>query len=185
MNQMIQCIFSIHSLEVSPHQLKEGLERVGVRNYLVEWFFSNFLVPPEETPLKIFEIDGNPKIEHGFSSAVRDPGPPSEDNFEVIASYADENGRLNEDEMAEMVQGYISAKNDPNPERQNFGGIFFKTAFAALIQSFARDDGKDYYFTVEDLRGLYLEGKYPQNWTVRAWGLFDLLSSIYDLGPLP
>ena len=117
--------------EASQQQLKEALQRSGMRSPFI---LERLLSRPEGTTssqgLNIFEMDRNWNVEHSFSSGARDPVPSAE-NFEELASFADENGRFYAKQMKEMMKHYIAKDDDPNPER---GGDQMTLVMAGMVQ---------------------------------------------------
>jgi hypothetical protein len=94
------------------------------------------------------------------------------------AELADEAGRMYAAQATNMVNHFTKNPNDRNPQGLP-GGVL--GAYGLLVTAFGRDeqgDGKGPYMTVDDLRGMYLEGKYPKDWVVREWGLFDAVKQI-------
>jgi hypothetical protein len=131
----------------------------------------------EAGSVNVFKMDGNARAEHTVSTGARDPGPNAT-AFEKLASFADEAGRMYAAQATNMVNHFTKNPNDRNPQGLP-GGVL--GAYGLLVTAFGRDeqgDGKGPYMTVDDLRGMYLEGKYPKDWVVREWGLFDAVKQI-------
>ena len=101
-------------------------------------------------------------IDHTGSTGIRDP-KVDPDKLDAFLSFGTE-GRLYASNLAKAMDHFNSI--DPG-----FKGTAIQTLeMTALLQVFGREDssrGGERYFTNEDIKGLWLDGKYPQDWTAR------------------
>ena len=152
----------------------------------------------------IFGMDGNIN-EHPVSSGIMEVETREERvaKFEELASFATDDGRIYALQAARIVAHYRAHPHDINRQASvpipccpkskvgmpaNYAfmrGFAFLGTFAGIIGCMGRTDGSGFlsraffskYVTVEDLRGLYLDGRYPPGWEERhaVLGLFDFL----------
>ncbi len=101
-------------------------------------------------------------IDHAGSTGIRDP-KVDPDKLDKFLSFG-ENGRLYADNLAKA--GAHFSEIDPG-----FKGTVIETLeLSALLQVFGREDPErdgDRYFTNDDIKGLWIDGKYPEDWKAR------------------
>jgi hypothetical protein len=101
-------------------------------------------------------------IDHSGSTGIRDPkvDPEKLDTFLSFGS----GGRFYADNLAKAMDHFKSI--DPG-----FKGTAIETVeMSALLQVFGRvdpDRGGERYFNNDDIKGLWLDGKYPHDWKPR------------------
>ncbi|MBT6179559.1 MAG: hypothetical protein HOI23_20130 [Deltaproteobacteria bacterium] len=101
-------------------------------------------------------------IDHTGSTGIRDPKVDPE-KLDTFLSFGTE-GRLYASNLAEAM-GHFNAI-DPGLK----GTAIETLEMTALLQVFGREDesrGGDRYFTEQDIKGLWLDGRYPEDWTAR------------------
>ena len=157
-------------------QLKVALMRTGLRSEALLGALSSAAA---DGPLNIFEMNGT-KVEHSFSSGIRDPAP-SPERFDELLKFSD-NGKFTTREFSRAIEYFRKNPNDVNADvtfAALDGGTDFQLTAGGLIEVFGRDGGE--YLTDEDLRGIYLHAKYPEGWTVREWGMLDAAGKLIEI----
>jgi hypothetical protein len=152
--------------------------------------------------LNIFEMNGLETVEHGFSTGVRggncnglhdpcDGKYPCEPLFEKFYASKAVNGRVYMDQIKEIICHAIS-EGDRGGEFAYFDGDVnvlgfdlaslparqwqMKAAMMGWITAFGRtDESGEFYFTVDDMRAMLLEGRAPDGWERRRWGCLTSL----------
>ena len=154
---------------VDMKELDKALGSIGcgpmVRNLLLKVADGTDEMPES---FNLFNLrDSN--IDHTGSTGIRDPkvDPEKLDRFLSFGT----NGRLYADNLTDAAAHFNSI--DPG-----FKGTTIQTLeLSALLQAFGRADpdrGGERYLTNDDIKGLWLEGKYPQNWEPRPVDEVDL-----------
>ena len=167
-------------------QLMDALRRTGLRN---DDMASALAGAAKDGPINIFKMDGGAKFEHSVSTGARDPGF-NEEKFQKMAEFADENKRLYAPQWNNLLKYFTANPNDvnTNSNMRRAGvpgrGVDMMAVSGAMLVAFGRDekgDGKSLYLTVDDLRGLYEFGKYPQGWVVREWGFANVAKATWSI----
>jgi len=147
---------------VEMKELDQALSKLGlgdsVRSALIKVADGTDKMPES---FNLFNLrDSN--IDHTGSTGIRDPkvDPEKLDTFLSFGS----NGRLYTDNLAKAAAHFNTI--DPG-----FVGTTIQTLeLSALLQVFGRvdpDQDGERYFTDDDIKGLWLDGKYPQDWKAR------------------
>lgn len=104
----------------------------------------------------------NSSLDHSGNTGIRDPevNPEKLDNALIRFS---EDGRM-------YAEHFAAAANHAMLQDPGLKGTITETAeFTALLEVFGRvDDDKKRYLTIDDVKGLWIDGKYPQDWQPRA-----------------
>lgn len=106
----------------------------------------------------------NTSIDHAGSTGVRDPKVDPE-KLESALLHFGENGRM-------YVEHFAAAANHGEKHDPGIKGTLTQTMeFAALLELFGRaDESGKRYLTDEDVRGLWIYGKFPKDWQPRSDG---------------
>ena len=153
----------------------------------------------ENDQFNIFELQ-NTVAEHPISTGVAELPTHDERAaaFLDLATFADADGRFYAKQVAQMVAYYRANPFNSNRKASApcpcyscsrwcrcaavipiwfFPGIGFLGTWAFLMAAMGRTDGKGCcgglfrkYLTIEDARGLYLEGRYPAGWVMPPRG---------------
>jgi hypothetical protein len=100
-------------------------------------------------------------LDHSGSTGVRDPEVDPEKLETALLKFS-ENGRM-------YVEHFAAAANHGEKHDPGIKGTLTQTLdFAALLELFGRvdEDGKR-YLTDQDVRGLWMDGKFPEGWQPR------------------
>jgi len=178
-----------------------AMSKIGVKNALVATLVhgGSLQIADEQGRYDIFALDKT-VAEHPISSGVMEVSKEERpQKFEELASFADANGRIYALQVARIVSYYRQHPFDVNrkatlplpcyptigvPMPGFLKGFAFLGTLAGILGIMGRSDtwigkmtGTGTYVTVEDLRGLYLEGRYPAGWEERraTLGLFGFL----------
>ena len=141
--------------------IDEALARVGlaerVRSRLVRVVIRGADDSP--TTLNLFRLRDS-KIDHTGSTGIRDPKVDPEKLPDLLAF--GEDGRMYRRHFAKAVSHF--GRQDPGIK----GTVVQTAEVTALLEVFGRkDEDGERYLTEEDVRGLWLEGRYPEGWTPR------------------
>ena len=145
---------------LNTRQLDDALADVGishgVRSILVSGADNTDLIPES---LNLFKLRDS-SLDHSGSTGIRDP-KVSPQKLDDLLSFG-ENGKMFEKHFAVAANEF--AGRDPG-----FAGTVAETfEFTAILQVFGRvDKSGDRYLTNADIKGLWLEGRYPQDWKPR------------------
>lgn len=154
--------------EVTHEQCLEALLRTGCTDARLRASIARNAMPT----LNIFKMEGT-TLEHTLSTGIRDPQPSAE-KFAEFSGFADAEGRFFSEQLSAAFWHYRRHPNDLNRDKKlPLDGGDLLLVWAATLQLWGRSDGRPgcgKYLTVEDLRGLWLEGRYPSGWAVREWG---------------
>lgn len=134
-----------------------------------------------EKGMNIFKMN-NSIAEHPYGSGVLDPDVPGthEEKFEEILKHS-KNGRFGKQELGDMAERF--RKNNPDHTEVSGNGDMFVVGMA-FLDAFGRRDDEEFglYFTNEDMRRLYLDGRPPEGWTRAQWGLvFDVVPQLVEV----
>ena len=101
-------------------------------------------------------------LDHSGSTGIRDP-EVNPDMLESNLLRFSENGRLYAEHFAAAANQ--AQKGDPGIK----GTITQTVEFTALLEVFGRvDESKGRYLTIDDVKGLWIDGKLPTDWQPRA-----------------
>ena len=102
------------------------------------------------------------KLDHTGSTGVRDPKVNPELLESNVLQFS-ENGRMYAKHFAAVANH--ARKQDPGLK----GTITQTVELTALLEVFGREDeSKNRYLTVDDVRGLWIDGKFPKDWQPHA-----------------
>jgi len=131
----------------------------------------------DEHGLNLFELRGS-AADHTGNTGIRDP-EVDPTKLPTLLGFG-ENGRMYMRHFAKAANFFRQA--DPGLE----GTATETVELTALLKVFGRDDEDGrLYLTDDDLRALWVEGRYPDGWTPRAEGSIsqaDLLGSAARMG---
>jgi hypothetical protein len=101
-------------------------------------------------------------LDHSGSTGIRDP-EINLDKLENALLQFSENGRM-------YAEHFATAANHSKLQDPGLEGSIIQTAeFTALLEVFGRvDESKKRYLTVDDVKGLWTDGKFPKDWQPRA-----------------
>lgn len=101
-------------------------------------------------------------LDHRGSTGIRDPDFNPEKLDNALLKFS-ENGRM-------YAKHFAAAANQAQMKDPGFKGTTIQTVeFTALLEVFGRvDEFKKRYVTVDDVKGLWIDGKYPKDWQPRA-----------------
>lgn len=163
---------------VSTAQLDDVLESVGlnakVRGILVKGADKTDEV---RDSFNLFDLRDS-KLDHSGSTGIRDPEINPEKLESALLRFS-ENGRMYADHFAAAAN--YAQQQDPGFK----GGMVQTLEFTALLEVFGRvDEAKKRYLTVDDVRGLWMDGKFPQGWQPRnsdEIGVDDVVSGVTEM----
>lgn len=119
------------------------------------------------------------RLDHSGSTGVRDPEINPEKLKNALLRFS-EDGRM-------YAEHFAAAANYAQLQDPGFKGTMIQTLeFTALLEVFGRVDEvkKKRYLTVEDVKGLWMDGKFPQDWQPRASdeiGVDDVAAGVTDV----
>jgi len=138
--------------------------------------------------LNIFTMNGHPNVEHGFSTGVRGgatnvPDPelcgglyPCQTRFDrFVKPFVNERGRYYREDLMKIVCN-AEKKGDRGGEFSYSKLVMNRKwqmhlATDGWLSAFGRsDEAGRLYFEMEDVRVMYMEGKFPAGWKKRQWG---------------
>ncbi|MCA8994933.1 MAG: hypothetical protein KDA88_23350 [Planctomycetaceae bacterium] len=146
---------------VTTGHLDDVLASVGVskmvRRVLVKGADKTDEIPQS---FNLFELRGS-SLDHSGSTGIRDQRVSPEKLESSLLRFS-ESGRM-------YVEHFAAAANQAQSQDPGFKGTMIQTVeFTALLEVFGRlDESKRRYLTVEDVRGLWIDGKYPKDWQPR------------------
>lgn len=127
-----------------------------------------------EGSFNLFKLNGS-NLDHTGSTGIRQNGI-HENRFDVLKSFSKDGERLTAKDLADAAEHF--AKEDPGLR----GRVTQLAEMSIVLQVFGRQgaDGKQ-YFTIEDARNLFVEGRFPASWsppvTPGKVGLGDVLGA--------
>jgi hypothetical protein len=115
------------------------------------------------------------KLDHSGSTGIRDP-EINPDKLENALLRFSENGRM-------YAENFAAAANYAQLQDPGFKGTIIQTLeFTALLEVFGRvDESKKRYLTVDDVKGLWIDGQFPKDWQPRASdeiGIDDVVAGV-------
>ncbi len=147
---------------VTTAQLDDVLANVGinatVRKVLVKGADKTDEIPHS---FNLFALrDSN--LDHSGSTGIRDPEINSEKLENALLKFS-ENDRM-------YAEHFAAAANQAQLQDPGFKGTIIQTLeFTALLEVFGRmDESKKRYLTVDDVKSLWIDGKFPKDWQPRA-----------------
>lgn len=101
-------------------------------------------------------------LDHNGSTGIRDPEVSPEKLDNALLKFS-ENGRM-------YAEHFAAAANLAQLQDPGFKGSIIQTVeITALLEVFGRvDDSKKRYLTVDDVKGLWIDGKFPKDWQPRS-----------------
>jgi hypothetical protein len=147
---------------VTTAHLDEVLASVGasakVRKALVKGADKTDEVPDS---FNLFALRDS-SFDHSGSTGIRDPDVNFEKLKNALLKFS-ENGRM-------YAEHFAAAANQAHVQDSGFKGTAIETVeFTALLEVFGRvDETRKRYLTVDDVKGLWIDGKYPKDWQPRA-----------------
>lgn len=101
-------------------------------------------------------------LDHTGSTGIRDPEVNANKLESALLDFS-KNGRM-------YAENFAAAANHAQLQDPGFKGTIIQTLeFTALLEVFGRvDENKKRYLTVDDVKGLWIDGKFPQDWQPRA-----------------
>jgi hypothetical protein len=148
---------------VSTANLDTALASVGVstsvRQFLVKSADGTDKAPES---FNLFELRGS-NLDHKASTGISDQGVDSKKQLVDAVLKFSENGRM-------YAAHFAVAANKSQLQDPDFKGTLTQTVeFTALLEVFGRiDDNKNRYLTVDDVEGLWIDGRFPKDWKPRA-----------------
>jgi len=140
--------------------LEEALARVGL-GPRVRSRLTKIVTEADDSPdtIDLFQLRDS-KIDHTGSTGIRDPKvDPSK--LPDLLQFG-ENGRMYRKHFARAASHF--GQVDPGVK----GSVVETIEMTALLEVFGRVDADgDRYLTDDDIRGLWLEGRYPEGWQPR------------------
>jgi hypothetical protein len=138
--------------------------------------------------LNIFTMNGHPNVEHGFSTGVRGgatnvPDPdlcggvyPCQARFDkFVAPYANPEGRFYREDVMNMVCN--TEKNGDRGGEFSYSSLLtnrkwqMHLAADGWLTAFGwTDENGKLYLNLEDVRIMFMEGRFPVGWEKRPWG---------------
>ncbi len=164
---------------VTTAELDEVLESIGVSA-----FVRNMLVRSTDDTDGIrdckFNLFGlrNSSLDHTGSTGILDPKVDPKKLESWLLNFG-ENGRM-------YVEHFAAAANEGEKHDPGIKGTLVQTLdFAALLELFGRvDESGKRYLTDEDVRGMWIDGKFPEGWQPRPngeVGAGDLALGVADM----
>ena len=153
--------------------LERALSQIGpsatVRKVLTNGADKTDSIPGQ---FNLFNLNGS-NLDHTGSTGIRSNGVHPE-RFEILKSFSKDGQRLTAKDMADANEHF--AKEDPGLK----GRVTGQAEFGIVMEIFGRraDDGSR-YFTIDDAKSLFVDGKIPGSWEPPAVpgkvGLGDVL----------
>lgn len=141
--------------------IEEALARVGLAKSLRERLSTMVVTRADESPdtFNLFKLRDS-SIDHTGSTGIRDPEVDPSKLPELLGF--GENGRMYRKHFASAASHFGAL--DPGAK----GSLVETIEMTALLEVFGRvDEDGERYLTDEDVRGLWLEGRYPEGWKPR------------------
>ncbi|OUC14567.1 MAG: hypothetical protein B0A82_11570 [Alkalinema sp. CACIAM 70d] len=163
---------------VSTAQLDDVLESVGlnskVRGVLVKGADKTDEIPDS---FNLFALRDS-RLDHSGSTSIRDPEITPEKLEHALLKFS-ENGRM-------YAEHFAAAANYAQLQDPGFKGTMVQTLeFTAILEVFGRvDESKKRYLTIDDVKGLWMDGKFPQDWQPRnsdEIGVDDVVSGVTEM----
>jgi hypothetical protein len=160
---------------VTTTQLDDALARAGI-NANVRKFLVKGADKIDEVPdsINLFALHDS-KLDHSGSTGIRDPEVNPEKLENALLKFG-ENGRM-------YAEHFAAAANHAKLQDPGFKGATIQILeFSALLEVFGRvDESEKRYLTVDDVKGLWIDGKFPQDWQPRTSndiGVDDLTAEV-------
>lgn len=153
---------------VTTAQLDDVLASVGinanVRKVLVKGADETDEIPHS---FNLFALRDS-KLDHSGSTGIRDPEINPEKLENALLKFS-EKGRM-------YAEHFAAAANHAQLQDPGFKGSLIQTLeFTALLEVFGRvDESKKHYLTVDDVKGLWIDGKFPKDWQPRPSDEIDV-----------
>ncbi len=146
---------------VTTAHLDEVLASVGasakVRKVLVNGADETDEIPDQ---FNLFTLRDS-SLDHSGSTGIRDPDVNIEKLQDALLKFS-ENGRM-------YAEHFAAAANQARLQDPGFKGTVVQTVeFSSLLEVFGRvDESNKRYVTVDDVKGLWIDGKFPKDWQPR------------------
>ena len=147
---------------VKTAELDKVLESVGlsaaVRKVLVQGADKTDEIPDS---FNLFALRDS-KLDHSGSTGIRDPEVNPKKLYDALLQFS-KNGCM-------YAEHFAAAANYARQQDPGFQGTMIQTLeFTALLEVFGRvDESNKRYVTVDDVKDLWLDGKFPKDWQPRA-----------------
>merc|ERR1740138_1340547 len=112
-------------------------------------------------------MNGKANLEHTLSTGILDPLPDPE-KFKEFAAFADKSGRFYASNFSKAFWHFWERPNEYNKDKKlPMEGADLALVWGGMLDIWGHETGglagcwKGKYLTVEDLRGHFLEGRYP------------------------
>ena len=148
---------------VTTAQLEDVLASVGL-NATVRTILAKGADKTDEAPgsFNLFGLRES-TLDHTGSTGIRDPKVDPDKLGSALLDFS-ENGRM-------YAEHFAAAANRAQLQDPGVKGTIIQTLeFSALLEVFGRvdDESKKRYLTVDDVKGLWIDGKFPKDWQPRA-----------------
>jgi hypothetical protein len=148
---------------VKTSQLEDVLASVGL-NSRVRTILAKGADKTDEAPgsFNLFGLRES-TLDHTGSTGIRDPEFAPDKLDSALLDFS-ENGRM-------YAEHFASAANHAQLKDPGVKGTIIQSLeFSALLEVFGRvdDESKKRYLTVDDVKGLWIDGKFPKDWQPRA-----------------
>jgi hypothetical protein len=148
---------------VAIDDLKAVLAKVGASPKVQE-LLANLAEKSDGVENDVFNLFSlrESNLNHSGSTGIRDPKVDPEKLENSLLKFA-ENGRM-------YSEHFAAAANQARALDPGLKGTVTQTLeFTALLEVFGRlDENEKRYLTVDDVKGLWIDGKYPDGWQPRA-----------------
>ena len=148
---------------VSLTELDRVLTIVGVSSTVRKILIKGAEDSDEERDGKfnLFRLRGG-KLDHTGSTGIRDPRVQPEKLDSSLLEFSD-NGRM-------YAKHFAAAANEAQKEDPGVKGTVTQTVeFTTILEVFGRvDETGDRFLTVDDVKSLWIDGKFPNGWKPRA-----------------
>lgn len=160
---------------VKTAQLDDVLASVGmgpeIRKVLVKGAEGTDEIPDS---FNLFALRDS-KLDHSGSTGVRDPDVNLEKLESALLKFS-ENGRM-------YAAHFAAAANQARLQDPGLKGTIAETVeFTALLEVFGRaDESNQRYLTIEDVKDLWIQGKFPKDWQPRTAddiGVDDVIAGV-------
>lgn len=159
---------------VTRESLDKALEMAGIGDRIRKALIKTDESDPIQGSFNLFQLRES-KLNHTGSTGIRDQRVRPEALEEALLRFS-EDGRMYAEHFAAAAN--YGAERDPGLK----GTVFQTVEFRALLEVFGRlDENKERYLTREDVKGLWLDGRFPDGWQPRPQeeiGMDDLLRGV-------
>lgn len=127
--------------------------------------------------VNIFTLNGS-SLDHTGSSGIRQDGVHPE-RFDALVAFSSDGKTLRASDFARAANAF--AASDPGLR----GTATQTLEFASILEIFGRrDEDGNPYFTIDDARNLWVEGKLPESWSPGSHdtGVLSVLGRAAQIG---